>query len=134
METKNINLNKMVYSVIDFFEKQDNPVGTIYKMINGKEHTPLSKIKDNMVNIVLTEKAIENAWNGYGAKDLAFLAILVHYKDQKIAFNGQKMLVTKDDIENQARKIRKNYSFSDSDRISEIINEVIQKYKKKIRK
>lgn len=127
-----IDLDKLVYSLIDYFEESTNPIATIYKMINGMELTSLNKAK-SMVNCRLSTKVIENAWDGNGAKDLAFLAVLVHYYKQRIAFGNKKMLVTYDDIEQQARKIRQEYG-SDNSRISEIVNEAIENFKKRYNK
>lgn len=134
METGSIylDLEKLIYSLIDHFEESTNPIATIYKMINGMELTSQNKAK-NMVNCMLSSKVIKNAWDGNGAKDLAFLAVLVHYHKQRIAFGKKKMLVTYDDIEQQARKIRQEYG-SNNDRISEIVNEAIENFKKRYNK
>lgn len=103
---------ELLYSLVRFFDAQEDTAKVIYQYINKKG--PMSQGKQwhgstNGIERLLSYDTIRSAWENGGDMALAKLAAFVHYYGSKIEIGNTKMIVTSDDILNQARYIKDNW-------------------------
>ena len=103
---------ELLYSLVRFFDAQEDTAKVIYQYINKKG--PMSQGKQwhgstNGIERLLSYDTIRSAWENGGDMALAKLAAFVHYYGSKVEIGNTKMIVTSDDILNQARYIKNNW-------------------------
>jgi hypothetical protein len=123
----NINMQKMIYGIIDYCEGKEDPYKAIYMTIFNECRKV--GLEDNIGKIV-TINDIKRAWDGNGATELAMLAIYAHYYNRKIEYGGISQWITRSLLRQQAYKVARNGSGTISlneEQLRRIIREALEK-------
>ena len=98
----------LLYALVSFFDNQPDTYKAIYTYIN-KANPKQWHGAGTGIERLLSYDVIKNAWENGGDMSLAKLAAFVHYCGSKIEIGSTKMIVTPDDILEQARYIKSIY-------------------------
>lgn len=127
MQTDNrpvrINMQKLIYGLIDYWDSKEDPYSAIYNTIASE--CKKAEYALNVVTKAVSIDVIKNAWDGNGASDLAKLAIYCHYFNRKIAYGQIQQLVTRSLVAQYAYNISRSYNTINEEQLRRIIRETL---------
>ena len=92
-----VNLQKLIYALIDYYEEMDDPVTWMYNTIN---------VATGRYSGLVNRETIENAWENGGASELMKLIILTHYRGRPLKTEKSSFYVDDFEIANQAKVVK----------------------------
>lgn len=127
MQTDNrpvrINMQKLIYGLIDYWDSKEDPYSAIYNTIASE--CKKAEYALNVVTKAVSIDVIKKAWDGNGASDLAKLAIYCHYFNRKIAYGQIQQLVTRSLVAQYAYNISRSYNTINEEQLRRIIRETL---------